>query len=157
MENPLWNTIEVCIDWWPSEGSWQLWKSVAGPDTGGEYISDLQYFSAELECNSLTLSLEPGWYAVDSCDSFGDGGQTIYVDGGYKKSYTFIRRIWSPHLNKLITNEIDPKSKLQEITQKKYHKLPEYILIKKEGVPHSPKFTISLNTLNFQNIKAKYL
>ena len=79
----------------------------------------------------------------------------IYVDGGYKKSYTFIRRIWSPQLNKLITNEIDPKTKLQEITQKKYKKLPEYILIKKEGAPHSPKFTISLNALKFKNIQAK--
>ena len=79
----------------------------------------------------------------------------IFVDGGYNKSYFFIQRIWFPHLNKLISNDLDPKTKLQEISQKKYKKLPEYILIKKEGPSHSPKFTISLNTLNFQNIKAK--
>ena len=79
----------------------------------------------------------------------------IYVDGGYSKSYFFIKRIWFPHLNKLISNESDPKTKLQEISQKKYKKLPEYILIKKEGPSHSPKFIVSLNTLNFQNIQAK--
>ena len=79
----------------------------------------------------------------------------IYIDGGYQKSYSFIKRIWSPHLNKLISEEFDPKSQLQEITQKKYKKLPEYILIKREGASHSPKFTISLNALNFKNIQAK--
>ena len=29
-----------------------------------------------------------------------------------------------------------------------------YNLIKKEGLPHSPKFTISLNALNFKDIRA---
>ena len=73
--------IQVCIDSYPSEGSWQLWDSNSGYGTGGEYITDMQYFSAANECNTLTLSLEPGWYSVDSWDSYGDGGQSIYVDG----------------------------------------------------------------------------
>ena len=45
------HTIQVCIDSWPSEGSWRLWDSISGSGTGGEYISDLQYFSAAGECN----------------------------------------------------------------------------------------------------------
>ena len=79
----------------------------------------------------------------------------IYVDGGYNKSFIFIKRMWFPHLNKQISDDLDPKTKLQELTQKKYKKLPEYRLFKKEGPPHSPKFTISLNALSFKNIKAK--
>tara|TARA_B100001123_G_C15248379_1_gene1001839 strand:- start:649 stop:1350 length:702 start_codon:yes stop_codon:yes gene_type:complete len=79
----------------------------------------------------------------------------IYIDGGYLKSYYFIKKFWSPHLDKIISDEIDPKSKLQEISQKIYKKLPEYTLIKKEGLSHSPKFTISLNALNFKNIQTK--
>ena len=77
----------------------------------------------------------------------------IYIDGGYNKTFSFIMRIWSPYLNKLISEEVDPKSKLQEITQKKSNKLPKYSLLKREGLPHSPKFTVSLNVLNFENIK----
>jgi len=79
----------------------------------------------------------------------------IYVDGGYNKSFIFIKRMWLSHLNKQISDDLDPKTKLQELTQKKYKKLPEYRLFKKEGPPHSPKFTISLNALSFKNIKAK--
>ena len=88
-------------------------------------------------------------------DSFESLIGAIYLDGGYNKSYSFIKRMWSPHLNKLTSDELDPKTKLQEITQKKYKKLPEYSLLKKEGPPHSPKFTISLNALTFSNIQAK--
>ena len=88
-------------------------------------------------------------------DSFESLIGAIYIDGGYHKSYSFIKRIWTPYLNELITNELNPKSWLQEITQKKYNKLPEYLLIKKEGSSHSPKFTVSLTALNFKNIQAK--
>ena len=77
------------------------------------------------------------------------------MDGGYQKAYSFIERIWSPYLDELISDELDSKSKLQEISQKKYKKLPEYSLIKREGSPHSPMFTISLDALNFNNIIAK--
>ena len=87
-------------------------------------------------------------------DSFESLIGAIYIDGGYHKSYSFIKRIWTPYLNELITNELNPKSWLQEITQKKYNKLPEYLLIKKEGSSHSPKFTVSLTALNFKNIQA---
>ena len=87
-------------------------------------------------------------------DSFESLIGSIFVDGGYQKAYSFIERIWSPYLDELISDELDSKSKLQEISQKKYKKLPEYSLIKREGSPHSPKFTISLNALNFNNIIA---
>ena len=80
---------------------------------------------------------------------------SIYVDGGYNKSYKFINNFWSPYLNEIISNESDPKSELQEISQKKYKILPEYKVIKKEGMSHSPQFTISLNALKFKNIQTK--
>ena len=43
---------------------------------------------------------------------------------------------------------------MQEISQQKLKKLPEYSLIKKEGPSHSPVFTISLKVLNLKKIKA---
>ena len=39
----------------------------------------------------------------------------------------------------------DPKTQLQEISQKKLKKLPEYKLIKKIGPSHFPKFTVMIN------------
>ena len=79
----------------------------------------------------------------------------IYIDGGYKSSFKFIKKYWGPYLNVHASNLQDPKTKLQEISQQKYKKLPNYKLIKKEGPSHSPTFTISLKVLNLRQIKAK--
>ena len=48
----------------------------------------------------------------------------------------------------------DSKTKLQELSQQKLKKLPEYNLVKKEGPSHSPIFTISLKVLQLKKIKA---
>ncbi len=32
------HTIQVCIDYWYTEGSWKIWDSIDGAGTGGEYI-----------------------------------------------------------------------------------------------------------------------
>ena len=48
----------------------------------------------------------------------------------------------------------DSKTKLQELSQQKLKKLPDYNLIKKEGPSHSPVFTVSLKVLNLKKIKA---
>ena len=79
----------------------------------------------------------------------------IFIDGGFEKSYKFVKRLWSPHLSLLKSQETDPKTKLQEISQKKLKKLPEYKLINKEGPPHNPEFTILLKALNLKGINAK--
>ena len=47
----------------------------------------------------------------------------------------------------------NPKTKLQEISQKKYKILPEYKLLNKKGPSHSPIFTISLKALNLQPLE----
>ena len=78
----------------------------------------------------------------------------IYVDGGYKSSIKFIKKYWEPYLNIKASNLQDPKTKLQEISQQKFKKLPTYILIKKKGPSHSPTFTVSLKVLNLKQIKA---
>ncbi len=77
----------------------------------------------------------------------------IYIDGGFDSSRKFITSLWMPYLDLTPTNKSDPKSTLQEVSQKKYKKLPEYKLVSKKGPPHSPVFTVSLKALNFQTIK----
>ena len=78
----------------------------------------------------------------------------IYLDGGYKSSIKFIKKFWGPYLDINASNLQDPKTKLQEISQQKFKKLPYYKLIRREGPSHFPTFTISLKVLNFKNIKA---
>ena len=79
---------------------------------------------------------------------------SIFVDGGYNSALKFIKKFWSPYLNLQESNEQDPKTKLQEISQQKFKKLPEYKLIKKIGPSHSPVFTVSLKVLKMKLVKA---
>ena len=78
----------------------------------------------------------------------------IYLDGGFINAKKFINKIWGPYFEVNEQNMQDSKTKLQELSQQKLKKLPDYTLIKKEGPPHSPIFTISLKVLNLKKIKA---
>ena len=78
----------------------------------------------------------------------------IYLDGGFVNAKKFISVIWGPYLDIKEKNMQDSKTKLQELSQKKLKKLPEYNLIKKEGPSHSPIFTVSLKVLNLKKIKS---
>ena len=78
----------------------------------------------------------------------------IYLDGGFRNAKKIIKEIWGPYFDINETNIQDSKTKLQELSQKKSRKLPEYNLIKKEGPSHSPIFTVSLKVLSLKKIKA---
>jgi len=79
----------------------------------------------------------------------------IYLDGGFRNAKKIIKEIWGPYFDINETNIQDSKTKLQELSQKKSRKLPEYNLIKKEGPSHSPVFTVSLKVLNLKKIKSE--
>ncbi len=78
----------------------------------------------------------------------------IYIDGGYKSSSNFIKKYWETYIDIEVSDILDPKTKLQELSQKILRKLPEYKLIKKEGPSHSPIFTIQLKVLDLKLINA---
>ena len=78
----------------------------------------------------------------------------IYLDNGFINAKKFIKEVWGPYFDIKESNMQDPKTKLQELSQQKIKKLPEYIVIKKEGPSHSPLFTISLKVLNLKKIKS---
>jgi len=77
----------------------------------------------------------------------------IYLDGGYINAKKFIKLTWGPYFDIEEENMQDPKTKLQELSQQKSKKLPDYNLIKKDGPSHSPIFTVSLKVLNLKKIK----
>jgi ribonuclease-3 len=103
-------------------------------------------YSRKRESNRMNKSI-----LADSVESLIG---SIYVDGGYNSAFKFIKKFWSPYLNLQESNEQDPKTKLQEISQQKFKKLPEYKLIKKTGPSHSPVFTVSLKALKMNLVKA---
>ena len=78
----------------------------------------------------------------------------IYLDGGLANAKNSINKFWGPYLDINEKNMQDFKTKLQELSQQKSKKLPEYKLLKKEGPSHSPVFTVSLKVLSLKKIKA---
>ena len=78
----------------------------------------------------------------------------IFLDSGYKNAYNFVNKYWDKYLDIDIPNTVDSKTTLQEYSQSKSKKLPEYKLINKEGPSHSPNFTVSLKVLNLKKIIA---
>ena len=64
----------------------------------------------------------------------------IYLDGGIKFSEKFILNFWNTFIDKSIITLIDPKTKLQEYSLKKFKILPKYTFSKKSGPQHKPLF-----------------
>ena len=67
----------------------------------------------------------------------------VYIDGGYRKSFTIIKKI----IKDCLTNEeifLDYKTKLQEVAQKKFRQIPRYSVIHEEGPPHNKSFDIKV-------------
>ena len=72
----------------------------------------------------------------------------IYLDQGFAISEKFILEKWSTFIKKSKITKIDPKTKLQEYSLKKYKKLPVYKTYKQTGPNHNPIFKIQVQILN---------
>ena len=68
----------------------------------------------------------------------------IYYDKGFEVSEKFILNMWKNFINLSEETIIDPKTKLQEYSLKKFKSLPIYKLVSSSGPKHKPKFTISV-------------
>ncbi len=69
----------------------------------------------------------------------------IYVDRGYDFVKNFILKIWKKNIDRSDITILDPKTKLQEYSLKRYKKLPLYRLINSSGPRHSPTYKISVS------------
>tara|TARA_B100000886_G_scaffold325739_1_gene271567 strand:- start:191 stop:856 length:666 start_codon:yes stop_codon:yes gene_type:complete len=76
----------------------------------------------------------------------------IYLDGGLKSSEKFILKFWEKFIDNSIITLIDPKTKLQEYSLKKYKKLPKYTFFKKTGPQHNPLFKTEVEITNSKKI-----
>ncbi len=70
----------------------------------------------------------------------------IYLDLGYVVSQRFVRQHVIPTLDEIIASErhIDPKSKLQEISQAEYFTTPTYTVLGESGMDHDKTYTIGV-------------
>ena len=64
----------------------------------------------------------------------------IYLDQGIHVVEKFILRLWSVNIENSSIVTIDPKTKLQEYSLKKFKKLPNYKISKRSGPNHNPIF-----------------
>ena len=72
----------------------------------------------------------------------------IYLDQGLSVSEKFILRNLQNYLNKSKITPIDPKTKLQEYSLKKFKKLPIYKMFKQTGPNHNPVFRVEVQISN---------
>ena len=72
----------------------------------------------------------------------------IYLDQGFSVTEKCVLKIWNHFLEKSNVTIVDPKTKLQEHSLKKFKKLPSYIITKKIGPNHNPVFKALVNIPN---------
>ena len=64
----------------------------------------------------------------------------IFLDQGINTSEKIVLNLWSFFIENSSVVNIDPKTKLQEYSLKKYKKLPNYKILKRSGPNHNPVF-----------------
>ena len=66
----------------------------------------------------------------------------LYLDAGVEAAKTFVYKTIIPLATpELAEQTVNPKSRLQEVTQRDMHCAPEYKLVGEEGPAHDPTFT----------------
>ena len=82
---------------------------------------------------------------ADSCEALIG---SIYLDKGYVLVEKLILDLWSKHIENSVITQIDAKTKLQELSLKKFKKLPLYKIISNTGPRHKPLFKVGVKLMN---------
>ena len=69
----------------------------------------------------------------------------VYIDKGFNFATEFVENLWKEHLISSNITVLDPKTRLQEHSLKKYKKLPIYKLLNSQGPRHNPTFKVSVS------------
>ncbi len=86
----------------------------------------------------------------DACESLIGA---IYLDKGIDVTEKFILNLWNKHINLSEVTYVDPKTKLQEYSLKKFKILPKYKLLESSGPKHKPIFKIGVSLKNSKIVK----
>jgi len=82
---------------------------------------------------------------ADSCEALIGA---IYLDKGFHIVEKFILNLWSNHIKESVVTQIDAKTNLQELSLKKFKKLPIYKLISNTGPRHKPLFKVAVKLMD---------
>ena len=82
---------------------------------------------------------------ADSCEALIG---SIYLDKGFNFVEKFILNLWSKNIENSVVTQIDAKTKLQELSLKKFKKLPIYQVISNTGPRHKPLFKVGVRLEN---------
>ena len=105
----------------------------------------------ELEKYIMTLGSKNKRYIIedkvlsDCCEALIGA---IYLDKGFNFVEKFILDLWSENIKDSKITQIDAKTKLQELSLKKFKKLPIYKIISNTGPRHKPLFKVSVKLHN---------
>ena len=82
---------------------------------------------------------------ADSCEALLGA---IYLDKNFTIVEKTILNLWSQYIKESVITQIDAKTKLQELSLKKFKKLPLYKLISNTGPRHKPLFKVGVKLIN---------
>ena len=105
---------------------------------------ELQKYILTLNSNNKKVKLEDKLLA-DSCEALIGA---IYLDKGFQAVEKLILDFWKDHIKDSINTKIDAKTKLQELSLKKFKKLPIYKIISNTGPRHKPLFKVAVKLIN---------
>lgn len=105
---------------------------------------DLQKFILTLNFKSGKNIIEDKVLA-DSCEALIG---SIYLDKGFNVVEKVILNLWSDNIKDSINTQVDPKTKLQELSLKKFKRLPIYKIISNTGPRHKPLFKVAVKLVN---------
>ena len=81
----------------------------------------------------------------------------IYLDRGFNITEKIILDLWKEKIKESVITQIDPKTKLQEFSLKRFKKLPTYRILSNTGPRHKPliKVAVKLPNTKFYNGEGK--
>ncbi len=71
----------------------------------------------------------------------------IFLDSNYDTSYNVVSMLWEKYVNSINVDCINPKGRLQEITQSINNSLPVYETISIDGPSHMQEFSVRVTAL----------
>ena len=105
---------------------------------------ELDKFILTFDFNKKKRNIEDKVIA-DSCEALIG---SIYLDKGFQIVEKTILELWDNHIKKSVVTHIDAKTKLQELSLKKFKKLPIYKMISNTGPRHKPLFKVGVKLVN---------
>ena len=101
---------------------------------------ELQKFILTYGANDKKKIIEDKVLA-DSCEALIGA---IYLEKGFVIVEKIILDLWSKNIKESIITQVDAKTKLQEMSLKKFKKLPIYKLVSNTGPRHKPIFKVAV-------------